>query len=156
MCLHAFYLLNMRLQSESFHLLICLRGVCCYLWENPSCDLIQPTNHLLRVISPSCLNCKQNSLAYWAHCFSWGLTRCHSSNPVTTQSAHGRLVDVITTPLFVPHPPRRMCKLWIGLRTPWDHRQASVSLAVNDPNTVAALFPSVCITQCGSMCHTVM
>lgn len=77
-----FYLFIMHLQSGGFHLHICLSWVCYYLWENPSHCLIQPSNHLLRVISCAFLNCKQNDLAYSAHCFSLGLTRHHSSNPV--------------------------------------------------------------------------
>ena len=71
-----------------------LSCVCYYLRENPSRCLIQPSNHLLRVISRAFLNCKQNDMPYSAHCFSWGLTRRHSSNPVWTQASVCRQLGI--------------------------------------------------------------
>lgn len=65
----AFYLFIMHIQSECFHSHIYLSRACYYLQENPSHYLIQPSNHLLRLISCAFLNCKQNDLAYLAHCY---------------------------------------------------------------------------------------
>lgn len=124
-----FHLFVMRLRSGGFRSHICLSWVCYYLWENPSHCLIQPSNHLLTVISCALLNCEQNYLAYSARCFSYGLTRRHSSNPATTQSVRREARDMNEGATweknmvgcmlpFVVHPSHSPRMLWIWQTTP--------------------------------------
>ena len=150
-----FHLFVMRLRSGGFRSHICLSWVCYYLWENPSHCLIQPSNHLLTVISCALLNCEQNYLAYSARCFSYGLTRRHSSNPATTQSVRREARDMNEGATweknmvgcmlpFVVH--RGCCEYDRPLQTLLVQRQAPVSFntAVNDSNALKLpLFPSV-------------
>lgn len=78
----------MCVHSEGFHSHICLRWVCYDLHENQSRCSIQPSNHLLTVISCSLPNREQNDLAYSA-LFFLGVKQGVIHH--TTQSEHVRL-----------------------------------------------------------------
>lgn len=86
-----FYFFILHLQSGGFFSHICLSWGCYYLQGNLSSCLIQPSNHLLRVVSRVFLNYKQNCTAYSAHCFSSGISWHHLSSLTVTQSVRRQL-----------------------------------------------------------------